>query len=187
MEIVVQGRRSRWSPVRLVFVSAFGLITLGLAALAIPGFSWALLKPTLRARFPEVQWIAPHELASWLADDRRSPPLLLDVRTMEEWNVSHIPGARRVDPEVAAERATAGISKETSIVTYCAVGYRSGEMAKRLQAAGFTRVQNLEGSIFQWANDGRLLVRGNERVTRVHPYNSFWGSLLAREARATLK
>jgi 3-mercaptopyruvate sulfurtransferase SseA len=80
-----------------------------------------------------------------------------------------------------------GLPKETPIVTYCAVGYRSGETADRLRAAGFTNVHNLEGSIFQWANEHRPLVREQEHVSQVHPYNVFWGRLLNDDVRATLK
>ena len=49
-------------------------------------------------------------------------------------------------------------------MTYCAVGYRSAEMATQLRAAGFTNVRNLEGSIFQWANEHRPLVHGEQPV-----------------------
>ena len=84
----------------------------------------------------------------------------------------------------AIESVTAGISKETPIVTYCAVGYRSAEMVKRLKAAGFTNVRNLEGSIFQWANERRPLVQGEQPVARVHPYSTLWGRLLEDEVRA---
>jgi hypothetical protein len=77
--------------------------------------------------------------------------------------------------------------KETPIVTYCAVGYRSGALATKLREAGFTSVRNLEGSIFQWANEHRPLVRGDEPVTTVHPYSSLWGRLLIDDARAPLK
>jgi rhodanese-related sulfurtransferase len=38
------------------------------------------------------------------------------------------------------------------------VGYRAAELATRLRAAGFTRVQCLDGSIFQRANEHRPLV-----------------------------
>ena len=92
-----------------------------------------------------------------------------------------------MDPNALVESVTAGVSKETPIVTYCAVGYRSGEMATGLRAAGFTNVRNLEGSIFQWANEHRPLVRENERVSTVHPYSALWGRLLADDVRAPLK
>jgi rhodanese-related sulfurtransferase len=163
-----------------------GLLAAALAALGFRSVDWFLLKKSLRHKFPKVEWISTGELADWLADKRRAAPVLLDVRTPQEWNVSHLPGARRVEPTADAESAAGGLAKETPIVTYCAVGYRSGEMADRLRAAGFTNVRNLEGSIFQWANEHRALVRGKEPVTEVHPYNSFWGRLLSDDVRAEI-
>ncbi|HEY2615439.1 MAG TPA: hypothetical protein VGI42_06990 [Chthoniobacterales bacterium] len=53
-----------------------------------------------------------------------------------------------------------------------------------MRAAGFSHTQNLEGSIFQWANEHRPLVRDGTPVTVVHPYNSFWGRLLKNDVRA---
>ena len=71
-------------------------------------------------------------------------------------------------------------------MTYCAVGYKSGALATKLREAGFTNVRNLEGSIFQWANRRRPLVREDQPVTTVHPYSSLWGRLLIDEVRAPL-
>ena len=163
-----------------------GLIVAAVALLFNRSINWFLLKKTLEHRFPEVTWISTQELANWLADKGKPAPLLLDIRTPEEWNVSHLPGARRVEPKSSIEGVTVGISKETPIVTYCAVGYRSAETAKRLKAAGFTNVRNLEGSIFQWANERRPLVQGEQPVSRVHPYDTLWGRLLEEEVRAPL-
>ena len=163
-----------------------GLIIAAVALLGMRTIHWFLLKKSLEHRFPEVAWISTEELANWLADKSRPAPLLLDVRTPEEWNVSHLWGARHAEPKASVESVTAGISKETPIVTYCAVGYRSAEMAKRLRAAGFTNVRNLEGSIFEWANEQRPLVRNDQPVSRVHPYNALWGRLLADDVRAPL-
>jgi rhodanese-related sulfurtransferase len=134
-----------------------------------------------------VTWITTAQLADWLADKKRQPPVLLDVRTEEEWRVSHISGARRVDPTASVEEVAPGMPKETPIVTYCAVGYRSGALATKLREAGFSNVWNLEGSIFQWANERRPLVRENQAATTVHPYSSLWGRLLIDDARAPLK
>lgn len=69
-------------------------------------------------------------------------------------------------------------------MTYCSVGYRSGGFAKKLQDAGYTNVQNMSGSIFQWANEGRPIERDGHRVDKVHPYSSTWGKLLKPELRA---
>jgi rhodanese-related sulfurtransferase len=182
MEMVSPTRRARFPTARLGFFIA-GLIALAFALLGLRSVDWFLLKKSLRHRFAKVEWISTSELADWLADKRRPSPVLLDVRTPEEWNVSHLPGARRVDPSTSAETLAADLPKDTPIVTYCAVGYRSGEMADRLRVVGFSNVRNLEGSIFQWANEHRPLVRGDERVSTVHPYNRFWGHLLKAEVR----
>jgi rhodanese-related sulfurtransferase len=164
-----------------------GLIVATVALFGMRGIDWFILKQSIRYRFPKVEWITTRQLADWLANPERRPPVLLDVRTEAEWNVSHLRGARRVNPNASIETASAGLSKETPVVTYCAVGYRSGELATRLRAAGFTHVQNLEGSIFQWANEHRPLVQGDKPVTIVHPYNTLWGRLLTDDVRAPLQ
>jgi rhodanese-related sulfurtransferase len=133
-----------------------------------------------------VEWITTANLADWLADKKRAHPILLDVRTEDEWNISRLPGSRRVVPNASVEEAASGITKETPIVTYCAVGYRSAALATKLMEAGFTSVRNLDGSIFQWANEHRPLVRDNKPVTIVHPYSSLWGRLLTDDVRAPL-
>jgi rhodanese-related sulfurtransferase len=188
MEIVspIPPRGSRVPNARLGLLMT-GLIVATLALLGIRSIDWFFLKQALRHRFPKVEWITTARLADWLADKQRQPPVLLDVRTEDEWNVSHLPGARRVAPNASVEEVTVGVSKGTPIVTYCAVGYRSGALATKLRAAGFTSVSNLEGSIFQWANEHRPLVREDKPVTTVHPYSSLWGRLLTDDARASLK
>ena len=188
MELIspIPRRERRVSSTRIGLLMT-GLIVAFIALLGGRSIEWFILKQSLRHRFPRVEWITTAQLADWLADKKRQPPALLDVRTEEEWNVSHLPVARRVDPNESIEEATAGLPKETPIVTYCAVGYRSGELATKLRAAGFTNVWNLEGSIFQWANENRPLVRGDESVTTVHPYSTLWGRLLTDDVRAPLK
>lgn len=169
----------------LIFTALIVLVA-GYGATRASAFQWFLLRASLRGQFPHVQWITSSELAAWMEDRKRPPPVLVDVRTPEEWNVSHLPEARRVDPGASAAIAMGDIAKETAIVTYCAVGYRSGQLANHLRAAGFVHVQNLDGGIFDWANEGRPLVREGVPVTRVHPYNQFWSHLLKDEVRSAL-
>ncbi len=143
------------------------------AWIAWPGVTWPAIKARIAKEFPSVKSIGTAELAK-----TEPKPVLLDVRTVAEFDVSRLAGARRVDPDAAA--TTVALPKNTPIVTYCSVGYRSAKFAKRLQEAGFTNVRNLEGSIFQWANEGRPIEPG----TKVHPYNKKWGVLLDAARRA---
>lgn len=148
------------------------------------GVGWALVNWKIRHDFPGIRRIEPKPLADWLTDKTHAQPVLLDVRTKPEYDVSHIHGARHVDPDAAATDIT--LPKNQPIVTYCSVGYRSGGFAKKLQDAGYTNVQNLAGSIFQWANEGRPIERGGQRVDKVHPYNARWGKLLKPKLRAEI-
>jgi rhodanese-related sulfurtransferase len=180
-------RRPSRVPNARIGLLMMGLIVAAIALLCARSIEWFILEQSLRNRFPKVKWITTAQLAAWLADNQRPPPVLLDVRTKEEWDVSQLPGARRVDPNASVEEVISGMSKDTPIVTYCAVGYRSGALATKLREAGFTDVQNLEGSIFQWANQHRSLVRDDGKpVTTVHPYSSLWGRLLSDDVRAPL-
>ena len=145
-------------------------------------FGWALVNAKIRNEFPDVRRITTDELARWVGDTRRPAPLLLDVRTAAEFEVSHIQGAVHVEPDAAPTIVPA--RKDRPIVTYCSVGYRSGAFAKKLADAGFTNVANLEGSIFRWANEGRPVVHGARPAEKVHPYNGTWGLLLKRQYRA---
>ncbi|MDQ6913571.1 MAG: rhodanese-like domain-containing protein [Verrucomicrobiota bacterium] len=148
------------------------------------GIDWMLVNWKVRHDFPTVRRLTPNELSQWLGDKNRTPPVLLDVRTTAEFEVSQIHGAQRVDPEARASEIK--LPKDQPIVTYCSVGYRSGAFAKKLQEAGYTNVQNLSGSIFQWANEGRPLERDGRHVEQVHPYNSSWSKLLKPELRAKI-
>ncbi len=143
---------------------------------------WSAVDRLIARSFPAVPQLSTDSLAALLADSTR--PLLLDVRTPEEYRVSHLPGARRIDPEATAFPMLAGVPKDTLIVAYCSVGYRSAGLVERLRKAGFTNAHNLKGSIFRWANEGRPVYRNGVAVRQVHPYDAAWGRLLDASLRA---
>lgn len=142
------------------------------------------LASVIRVRFPDVRQVSPDDLATWLADDTRARPQLLDVREPDEYAVSHLPGAIRIDPDAPAAAVLAHIDPGRPVVAYCSVGYRSSVLVQRLRDAGFTQAVNLEGSIFAWANEGRPLESEGRRVTIAHPYDTTYARLLDRAHRA---
>jgi rhodanese-related sulfurtransferase len=146
------------------------------------GLKWSLVNWKIHRDFPDVPRIAASQVDHWLRDPHRSKPVLLDVRTLTEYEVSHIPGAQRVDPDANVKAITT--PKDKPIVTYCSVGYRSAALARKLREAGFTNVQNMSGSIFDWANQGYPLEQNGQPAHKVHPYNAVWGTLLKKELRA---
>lgn len=135
-------------------------------------------------KFPTVEWVEPEELARWRSDSSRGPPVLLDARTPLEYAVSHLKGAVRIDPRAPSLRTVAAIPRDTSVVVYCTIGYRSARVAQWLRRQGFHSVYDLAGGLFTWANEGRPMEAGGRPVLQVHPYNDFWGRLLKPEARA---
>jgi rhodanese-related sulfurtransferase len=108
--------------------------------------------------------------------DSLSPAVLLDARSREEYEVSHLPGARWVGYESFDSSAVANLPRDTSLLVYCAVGYRSEKIGQRLQAMGFAEVQNLYGGIFEWVNQGHPVVNpGGQPTDSVHGYSKAWG------------
>lgn len=111
--------------------------------------------------------------------------LLLDVRDRAEYDVSHLPGAVHVDPDIATAefmRRFASKAQGKLVVLYCSVGVRSSRLAGRvdrsLKDAGALGAVNLRGGIFAWHNTGRKL-KGNEgREDRIHPYSRHWSYYL---------
>ena len=142
------------------------------------------VKTKIRKQFPSVLQLSTTELAAWLGHTNRAQPMLVDARSPAEYAVSHLPGARWVDTKAPAAEVVSRLGTNQPIVVYCSVGYRSSRLAERLQQAGCTNVFNLDGSIFQWANEDRLLERDGHLVKEVHPYNKTFGQLLRPEYRA---
>jgi rhodanese-related sulfurtransferase len=145
--------------------------------------TWRAVDRMIQSSFPEVPTVTTDSLAERLAGPSR--PVLLDARSPEEYAVSHLRGARHIDPEATQFPALDTLARDTTIVVYCSVGYRSARIASRLRGHGFENVANLKGSIFRWANEGRPVVRGDSTVRAVHPYDGTWGTLLDEPLRTS--
>lgn len=108
-------------------------------------------------------------------------PLLLDARERNEYMVSHLPGARWIGYETFQLESLKNVPKNTPIVVYCSIGVRSEKIGRELKSAGYSNVQNLYGSIFEWVNQGYPVESGPGKPTRrVHAYNRIWGVWLQK-------
>jgi rhodanese-related sulfurtransferase len=143
------------------------------------------LRGPISALFPRVRWIETPELAEALDRPTSARPVLLDSRTHAEHALSHLDGARRIDP-AAHDLAALDLPRTAPLVVYCSVGYRSAVLCRRLAAQGYTDVRNLAGGIFQWANEGRPLQSDAGGDVRVHPFSRFWAAWLSPALRASL-
>ncbi|MFZ6815360.1 rhodanese-like domain-containing protein [Undibacterium sp. Rencai35W] len=97
-----------------------------------------------------MQHLTAPELASWLADTSKNPPVLLDVREPWEYETCHIPGVVLMPMQSIPGRQQE-LDPDSTIVCICHHGARSMQVALFLERQGFTQVINLTGGVHAWA------------------------------------
>ena len=76
--------------------------------------------------------------------------IILDVRTQEEYDEGHIPGAIVISHEEIVEKAEKVLTdKEQLILVYCRSGRRSKIAAEALVELGYTNIKEF-GGIIDW-------------------------------------
>ena len=76
--------------------------------------------------------------------------ILLDTRTQEEYDQSHIPGALLIPHTEIAQRAADELpDKDQVILVYCRSGNRSKQASEALAELGYTNVKEF-GGINTW-------------------------------------
>lgn len=83
---------------------------------------------------------------------------ILDTRTVEEYQVSHIRNARWVGSEDFTIERIWALDRSKPVVIYGAIGEQSEWVGKKLQEMGFKDVRNLYASIFEWMYEGGEVV-----------------------------
>ena len=74
--------------------------------------------------------------------------VLLDVRTLEEYNAGHIPGARCYPNEEIDEKIEDVLyNKELTIFVYCRSGNRSKQASEKLVNLGYKNIIEIGGII----------------------------------------
>lgn len=83
--------------------------------------------------------------------DNGTAPLVLDVRSKEEYDTGHVPGAVHIPyGELSSRLSELPGGEGQEIVVYCEVGGRAAVATKVLENAGYSEVRNLEGHMQQW-------------------------------------
>ena len=92
---------------------------------------------------------SPADLVERLNTDRA--PVLLDVRSAEEFAAGHIPGAINIPyDEIPSRLAELAEFRDTELVVYCRTGRRAGIAEATLREAGFSSVSDLDGHMREW-------------------------------------
>lgn len=172
-----QSKRIRgWHIGMAAVMILMGMIICAMAAvgpeIGVPAAQWYIPK-----RFPDVIHLSPEKAFEMRQNSTNI--VFVDVRSDEEWLVSHIPGAIHIP---GLERIQPGqesmMSEAEAVIFYCAAGYRSAVECENWQARGFTNGFNLNGALFAWAHGG-YDISGD----KVHPFSTFARWMVRRDLR----
>jgi len=83
-------------------------------------------------------------------------PQIIDARSAEEFALNHLKNAINLslDPSKSALQLNA-FNKQQPVFVYAIGNYRSGLLAKKLRAQGFSQVYELPGGISNWIGSGK--------------------------------
>ncbi len=105
--------------------------------------------------------IAPAISAAELHSRRESgpAPVVIDVRTPDEYATGHIPGAVNIPFDEIARRIDE-VEAPDGVALYCMVGPRARKGESALLAQGYETVLHLEGGLAAWKAAGLPIETG---------------------------
>ncbi|WP_310556963.1 rhodanese-like domain-containing protein [Flavobacterium sp.] len=109
--------------------------------------------------------------------------IILDTREPKEFNTSHIANSQNVGYEKFNSKKIKATFKNQNqtIIVYCSVGIRSEIIGEKLLKMGYKNVFNLYGGIFEWKNQGEVVVDKNQKKTdNIHTFSSEWSKYLLK-------
>lgn len=87
-------------------------------------------------------------------------PLVLDVRTAQEFSAGHVPGAINLPhDQIAGRIAEIDGARDRDVIVYCRSGRRSELALQTLKAQGFGKLWHLEGDYLAWEAASRAVER----------------------------
>lgn len=154
------------------------LVLIGLPPAISAGGSGETLENRLDRFYQDVpQVIEPAEVNQMILNGTiPNDVYLLDVRSGEEWTVSHLPEAELIPFDGFDPSRIDHIPQDARIILYCAVGRRSGVVGDTLRDAGYTDVWDMYGGILLWAERGYPLTDREGPTNRVHGRRRWYGN-----------
>ena len=99
-----------------------------------------------------IQSITPTDASTMFA---AKEAVIIDVREQNEWDDKHIPGAIHIPvAQLNSRLAELEQYKDSPVIMQCRSGKRSAQGAVALNAAGFTKLYNMDGGIIAWDKAG---------------------------------
>lgn len=111
-----------------------------------------LNKNTDKETTNQIQYVSMDEITTIMQENTNY--IILDARTIEEYNEGHIPNAICIPNETIDETVTQQLpNNDQLILIYCRSGNRSKQAALKLQQLGYTNLIEFVG-IIDW--DGEI-------------------------------
>jgi len=128
-----------------------------MAVVAIAAIAAALYTPKL-LHWGEDDYgdVTVQEASNLIAD--KPELVVLDVRTVSEFNDGHIEGAINIPVDELANRLTE-LNKNDELLVYCRTGNRSTTAVGILEDAGFTKIYHMHEGISVWVQQGYPVVQ----------------------------
>ena len=99
----------------------------------------------------EIRYVSMNEIISIMEENENY--IILDVRTIEEYNEGHIPNAICIPNETIDEDVINKLpNKDQLILIYCRSGNRSKQAANKLKKLGYTNLIEF-GGIIDWKGE----------------------------------
>lgn len=101
--------------------------------------------------------VSPDEAEKVIHD---ASPVVIDIRTKDEFDEGHLPGALNVDflsPEFKKTLQT--LDKSKTYLVYCQSGGRSGRSMKAFRDGGFAKVYHMNAGFSAWQAAGKPVSR----------------------------
>ena len=100
---------------------------------------------------PTIKYVSMEEISQIMKENKDY--IILDVRTIEEYNEGHIPNAICIPNETIGEETVNELpNKEQLILIYCRSGNRSKQAAAKLEKLGYTNLIEF-GGIIDWKGE----------------------------------
>ena len=103
----------------------------------------------------QVQLLDPQSAQSFIDENN---PVVIDVRTQEEFDAGYIAGATLIDiSSPGFTDAISALDRSATYLVYCRSGNRSATATSAMIDLGFTKVYELDGGIVAWSAAGNAI------------------------------
>jgi rhodanese-related sulfurtransferase len=112
--------------------------------------------------------ITTKELASILNAGSKEPITIIDARSQEEYEVSHIKNSKRTGYEDFSNERIWMVSREARVIVYSTNKNRGTVVAQYLKLMGFSDIQVLEDGLIGWKNEKNEIYNADGATNKIH-------------------